>query len=368
MAGYAYSRFLHPVILILFAVTVLSRFRGMAQTDESNAKKSDILLIECQNIINHDFVREKIQALEVAKKEASKIRFIVLELNSSEGDIEAVRRLAEKLFELKRPIYVYVHSTAIGPAAILTFIGRKLFFAPDARVGAITTGSFSAKSSKETPQKNDLLIRTRIDSTSALVRGYAQRFGYRSDVAEAMVDPEARFKWKSRSVDKGQLLVLTANECVELQDDQKPLHGHRIVHSRNELIQILTRSKTPPSPVTLEKFLKTHQSEQFKLTAKRVTKTKVNGSKLLILNLDTEFDKPLLYYFRRGFSIAQQDRDVAAVIVRMDTPGGYVKIMKEIIGLVMNCRVPVILFVEQHAYSAGAISSFAFKEIYMKEG
>lgn len=75
----------------------------------------------------------------------------------------------------------------------------------------------------------------------------------------------------------------------------------------------------------------------------------------------------LLYVMRRG--VIEADRaGAAAVILKMDTPGGRLDAATDIVRLMQSVRVPTYTFVEKNAISAGAIIALSTDQIYMAPG
>ncbi len=75
----------------------------------------------------------------------------------------------------------------------------------------------------------------------------------------------------------------------------------------------------------------------------------------------------LLYVIRRGVNEAVGE-NAKAVIFVMDTPGGTVDAAGEIIRIIHALQIPTYTFVENHAFSAGAIIALATRHIYMAPG
>lgn len=75
----------------------------------------------------------------------------------------------------------------------------------------------------------------------------------------------------------------------------------------------------------------------------------------------------LLYVIRRGVLEAER-RNAAAIILKMDTPGGRLDATADIVRVLQRTRVPTYTFVEKSAISAGAIIALATKHIYMAPG
>ncbi len=75
----------------------------------------------------------------------------------------------------------------------------------------------------------------------------------------------------------------------------------------------------------------------------------------------------LLYVMRRGVIEAERD-GAAAVILKMDTPGGRLDAATDIVRLMQSVDVPTYTFVEKNAISAGAIIALSTDRIYMAPG
>ncbi len=92
---------------------------------------------------------------------------------------------------------------------------------------------------------------------------------------------------------------------------------------------------------------------------------KGKNDRFLVVDLHQEFNQPLLYLFRRAQRQIKRDKSIRAMIISMDTPGGRVDVLQEIIGIINEIDVPVYLYVVGDAISAGALLSFSTQGIYM---
>ena len=86
-----------------------------------------------------------------------------------------------------------------------------------------------------------------------------------------------------------------------------------------------------------------------------------------VIPVHGQIEGALLYVLRRGFAEAEQQQ-AAAIVLRMDTPGGTLHAASEIVRSIQASPVPVYTFVEKDAFSAGAIIALATKAIYMAPG
>ena len=86
-----------------------------------------------------------------------------------------------------------------------------------------------------------------------------------------------------------------------------------------------------------------------------------------ILPVSNVIDRAQLYVFRRGLAEAQE-KQAAALILDMDTPGGRIDITEDILKLLKQVSIPTYTYVNPRAISAGAIIALGTRKIYMAPG
>jgi membrane-bound serine protease (ClpP class) len=86
-----------------------------------------------------------------------------------------------------------------------------------------------------------------------------------------------------------------------------------------------------------------------------------------IIPVKKMIEPALLYVVRRGVDEAVRN-NAQAIIFEMDTPGGAVNAAEGIINVITQTDIPTYTFVENDAFSAGAIIALATKHIYMAPG
>jgi len=89
------------------------------------------------------------------------------------------------------------------------------------------------------------------------------------------------------------------------------------------------------------------------------------AGRILVIPLRDQVDGLLRIVIRKAFDRARQDLTIKAVVIDMNTPGGRIDYMKEVIDAIRSCRVPVYTFVNIEASSAGAIIALGTKGIFM---
>jgi len=86
--------------------------------------------------------------------------------------------------------------------------------------------------------------------------------------------------------------------------------------------------------------------------------------KVYILPIREKIMPPLVYVVRRGVKEAME-ANADALILDMNTDGGYVDVTEEIIAILSKFKGPTFTYVNDRAFSAGAYISVATQKIYM---
>jgi len=76
-----------------------------------------------------------------------------------------------------------------------------------------------------------------------------------------------------------------------------------------------------------------------------------------VLEVKGPVNPPLASYIQRGIRVAEEE-GASAVVVLMDTPGGLMESMREIVGAILNARVPVIVYVHPPGARAASAGTF----------
>lgn len=72
-------------------------------------------------------------------------------------------------------------------------------------------------------------------------------------------------------------------------------------------------------------------------------------------------------YIKKALDKASED-NACLIILELDTPGGLLSSALSIKNYIMNSQIPVIVYINKNALSAGALISLSAKEIYMSDG
>ncbi|HKS36617.1 MAG TPA: NfeD family protein [Verrucomicrobiae bacterium] len=92
-----------------------------------------------------------------------------------------------------------------------------------------------------------------------------------------------------------------------------------------------------------------------------------SGKKVYVLPIRDEIAPPMVFLVRRGVKQAMEEKS-ELVVLDMETNGGRVDSMMEIIKILNNFKGQTVTYVNDKAFSAGALISFATQKIYMAPG
>jgi len=85
------------------------------------------------------------------------------------------------------------------------------------------------------------------------------------------------------------------------------------------------------------------------------------------INVKKEIGATTWLYIREGFKEATE-LNATAILIHMNTYGGEVLYADSIRTKILNCKIPVYVFIDNNAASAGALISIACDKIYMRPG
>ena len=86
-----------------------------------------------------------------------------------------------------------------------------------------------------------------------------------------------------------------------------------------------------------------------------------------IINIKKEIDNTTQIYLKNGLNEANKLK-ADAVLIHMNTYGGYVNAADSMRTAILYNPIPVYVFIDNNAASAGALISIACKKIYMRKG
>jgi membrane-bound serine protease (ClpP class) len=86
-----------------------------------------------------------------------------------------------------------------------------------------------------------------------------------------------------------------------------------------------------------------------------------------VFKIDDEIAKPVWYKTKKALREAA-DLKSDVILIQMNTYGGMLEMADSIRTAILNCKIPVWVFIDNNAASAGALISIACDSIYMREG
>ena len=92
-----------------------------------------------------------------------------------------------------------------------------------------------------------------------------------------------------------------------------------------------------------------------------------NGQKVYKINIKQEIGPGIWRQVKKGFGEAEKEK-ADYIIIAMNTYGGTLEHADSIRTLILNSKIPVFVFIDNNAASAGALIAIACDSIYMREG
>ncbi len=94
---------------------------------------------------------------------------------------------------------------------------------------------------------------------------------------------------------------------------------------------------------------------------------KSDSTTIVTIDMNEEISPGLWRKTQKAFEYAKQN-NADYIIIHMNTYGGMVVSADSIRTLILNCKIPVYVFIDNNAASAGALISIACDKIYMRPG
>lgn len=298
----------------------------------------------------------------------AKAPLLVLDINSAGVNPETALAFAEQVARLKLRTVAYVNSSAIAGGALVALACDEIWMAPGARIGAAPPDLSKAGELTETAQKAVLARSLAILKAGA--RSLAKMKGHDETVAEGFIDAELAVSIDGRMLaDKGQLLLLDAEQAAMVRTDGKPL----LAKGTAADLEILASG-------SLKLAAALTRLEDAKLGAPVADKAVPAESKATTPTRKGEFtgkvvripvgEEDLITPARFEFMSRALERCTAegaeAVIFDLDTPGGLAwdttnLMMRDL----QKLGPPSYAFINPRALSAGAMIAVATDAIYI---
>ena len=176
--------------------------------------------------IDDNISKPALRLTEKAVKEAEAGRFdyLMLELNTFGGELDAADKIRTLLLNTTVPTLVFINNNAASAGALISIACDSIYMMPGASIGA---ASVVNESGEIMPDKYQSYMRS-------LMRTTAEHNGRNPNIAQAMVDPDVVVPGVS---EKGKVLTLTSEEAA------KNGFCESVVNNREEALSYV--SETP---------------------------------------------------------------------------------------------------------------------------
>lgn len=183
--SYTTTRLLLPILLWLAALVPVA---------------ADVYYVPIKGTIDAGLARFVERA--VSEANSRNVRYIVVEINTFGGRIDAATQIKDALLSARAPVAVYINRRAISAGALISFACDRIIMAPGSSIGAATAVD---QSGEKVSEKVQSFMRSEM-------RSAAEQNNRNGHIAEAMVDERIAI---TGLVDSTQLLTLTATEAVK---------------------------------------------------------------------------------------------------------------------------------------------------------
>lgn len=356
----AFSAFIF--LLLLFSGTAFSQ-------PQSDAQKH--LLISLTGHLSKEQIEKKTAELQQGK--ALHPPLIVIEVNSSSGDLQSVLELSKKLYQFREEsgskILVYIDNTAIGPAAIIPFLADQLMASYSAIWGDIPQGSQAA-----IPVN---VLRSQVKGMISPANPNGKLLNL---LAEGMVDPSIEIVddqgWKIASSTenagkrvishKGETLVVDQNQLKELGLVEKFTSSEQFQELYGTALPAAAAAPLPDhSEPGLLGMPSTELTEKLRKFIKYKTDAQNQIGYIAVANKST-IDQSTWIYIKMALDEYKVSKP-PFIILELDTPGGEVFAAEQISDALKDMDVtygiPIVAFINNWAISAGAMLAYSCRFI-----
>ena len=185
---------MHRFSKIVLTITALLLFAG------AKAQDNRIYYFKIDDNISKPAQRLTEKAVKEA--EEGKYDYILLELNTFGGELDAADKIRTLLLNTPVTTMVFINNNAASAGALISIACDSIYMRPGASIGA---ASVVNQSGEIMPDKYQSYMRS-------MMRTTAEHNGRNPDVAQAMVDPDVEVPGIS---EKGKVLTFTSEEALK---------------------------------------------------------------------------------------------------------------------------------------------------------
>ncbi len=180
--------------LAAFLVVLITAAPGIS------AQKASVYYYKIDDNISKPALRLTEKAVKDAEK--GKFDYLMLELNTFGGELDAADKIRTLLLNTNVPTLVFINNNAASAGALISIACDSIYMMPGASIGA---ASVVNEQGEIMPDKYQSYMRS-------LMRTTAEHNGRDPNIAQAMVDPDVEVKGVS---EKGKVLTFTSEEAVK---------------------------------------------------------------------------------------------------------------------------------------------------------
>lgn len=336
------------------------------------ADNSNPLFLSLKGFLNKEKITQAKTQLDSVSESSNFPFMLVMEINSTGGDLGEVLDLAKKVYEIKTlkqlKVLIYIHDNALGPAAILPFLADELNSSLFVSWGDIPLGTNGALPSN--------ILRNRVTS---LINPQNPHAALMAILADAMSDPSLQVVndhgWRIVSGKQddlgnmisvpGQTLVLNHNQLKELGlinevSSPEAFEKKMGIHLEGSTAKIQEEGAIPLQlrPQAVEK--KFRDFIHYKSDLPNVI------GYLYVGGHETAISESTWLYIKQGLSFYKKDPPIF-IILELNTPGGEVfaaqKISDALKEMDTQLNIPIVAFINNWAISAGAMLAYSSRFI-----
>ncbi len=315
-------------------------------------------------------IQKELKAVDWSKYDA-----IVMQINSSSGDLYTILDLAKLLYKLKvthnLDVYTYINNQALGPAALFPFLADHLAISHFVSWGDVILG-------QEAP---DIPINQLRSQVLGLIPEKAPKAALLNLLARAMVDPvmevqdDGRWQAGSDKGKKGQSMISRLGETMVLDHKQIIQTGlvkegmseeaflssftlHNI--DKSKVIEDANRHHKGLQPKASSIVQKLNENIHYNIDAPNTV------GYLYIGPHDQGIDETTWIYVNSALEHYKKTKPIF-IILELDTPGGEVFASQQISDALrdidFNHGIPVVTVINNWAISAGAMLAYSTRFI-----
>ncbi|MCH1430823.1 MAG: hypothetical protein GWP59_04585 [Chlamydiales bacterium] len=301
-----------------------------------------------RGFLNKEQLQDTQIQIEKLHQEGEKPIEIYLKVNAHGGDYSEVLNFAQFLQQQKKKgfhLKLLIEGQASGIAAILPFLTDELYITEFSVWGSLTDKQGSL------PEKS--ILRSQLRS---LLSDYLEGNPKLESIFNSMLDPSLELYEK-----EGQLSFKASNSSKERL---LSVQGEHLVLNDRDMKRLLLASHAPLSVSETEDNAQTEALGQKFWGLKQ--KPDYEYGHLLINDWSSGINESTWVYVQSALKY-YRDHPVDFIVMELDTPGGEAYTSQKIADLLRDFQkqqqIPIIAFVHNRAYSAGAMLAYSCQYI-----